>query len=156
MISPQPTLRYLYSAVTLLMGWCCLTAGRASAECGDYVTLTNTPHHSPHEGRQASTHNPSNSSQHPLQHPIVDGSAEVGTPVPFELPCHGPGCSRLPAREFPPLVPVSPVSSRAKEAAQPVLPFDHGFLASSSFDCDLTSLRPIDRASSVFHPPRLD
>ena len=156
MITPQPTLRSLCSAVTLLMGWCCLTAGRASADCGDYVTITNIPHDSPNEGPQDSTRTPSNSSQYPLQHPMVDGSAGARTPLPFKLPCHGPRCSSSPARELPPLVPVSPVSSRDKEAAQSVLPFDPGFLAGCSFDRDLTSPRPIDRASSVFHPPRPD
>jgi hypothetical protein len=138
---------YLYSSplrgwpvALLLVAWICFTPGQAVAECGDYLTIRNA---SPGSTHHSTTTN--------IDHPIQD---DLGTQSPLKQPCHGPNCSSSPVREFPPLAPITLASTWVKEVAQPFSPLDVEIARAGSFDSDLTSLRPIHRASSVFHPPR--
>src|SRR5262245_34061869 len=137
------------SIPTLLRGWrvalllavACLTPGRASAECGDYVTILNGP--------GASAHQPMPGAN--------DGATpnHENTPSPVKPPCHGPNCSSTPDLPFPPLAPIAPVGTQVKELTghlHPATEADAG--PGRAFDRDTTSARPIRRASSVFHPPQ--
>jgi hypothetical protein len=107
-----------------------LSAGRASAECGDYVTVLTG------QAARSDTGTP----------------GQTETPAPTRPPCHGPNCS---GRDFPPLAPVVPIGPSVKELTQDLAPVgspdpDPG----STFDRDSATGRPIQRAFSVFHPPR--
>jgi hypothetical protein len=118
------------------------SAGRAAAECGDYVTILNGSGSSGHQSGTRSGHD------------AVPGGTP--TPAPAKPPCHGPNCSGSPAREAPPLAPVAPTGTQAKELTQHLGPVNSPDAEpGSAFDRDITSHRPIRRASSVFHPPRL-
>jgi hypothetical protein len=119
-----------------------LTPGRASAECGDYLTIRNSAHDS-HQDQSK---------------PTVDRLALEAFDVSTkrESPCRGPNCSKLPAKEKTPLSPpVIPVSSSVKQVVQysPIADVETG--ADSRLHFDNTFNFPIHRASSIFHPPRL-
>ncbi|HEV3437972.1 MAG TPA: hypothetical protein VG122_11460 [Gemmata sp.] len=141
MTTPHSFLLRSWPAVLLFVVSLGFTPGRAAAECGDYIGIRNAP--------PGSTHHSSTTN---IDRPIPDG---LGTPNPLKQPCHGPNCSSSPVREFPPLAPITPVSTWVKEVAQPFSPLDAEITTAGSLDRDLTSPRPIHRASSVFHPPRL-
>jgi len=107
-----------------------LTQGRASAECGDYVTVVNGP--------TASAHQTTPQEQ-----------------APAKPPCHGPNCSGSPVHEPSPLAPVVPAGSQAKELTQhPGTASASDASPGSALDRESTSARPIRHASAVFHPPR--
>lgn len=131
---PLPSLIRYWRAGLLLAVGIAFTPGRARAECGDYITIHNA---APGSHHSQTTHN------------------NLGERTPFKLPCHGPNCSRSPERQSPPFAPPVVVGSPVKEQAQHVTAIDNDGTSSSSFARDNTSFRPIDRASSVFHPPRL-
>jgi len=129
-----PSLLRGWRAALLLVAAAYATPGRASAGCGDYVTILNDSSGASH-------------------HHVMPAPGEA-TESPAKPPCHGPNCSESPARHFPPVPPV-PVSAPAKE-----LTHSFGSLAGAndrrrSFDRDDSSPRPIRNPSSVFHPPRL-
>jgi hypothetical protein len=141
MISSLSSLLRGWPVVLLLVAWFGFTPGLALAECGYYLTIRNAP--------LGSTHHPSTTS---ADHPIPD---DVGTPSPLKRPCNGPNCSSSPVREFPPLAPITPASASVKEVAQSFSTLDVEVNSAGSFGCGLICPRPIHRASSVFHPPRL-
>lgn len=119
-----------WQAALLLVAVACASPGRAAAECGDHVVILT---------------NPTNQ----------DGHATPATAdVPPKAPCSGPNCSRPPERPAPPLAPVSVSGPHGKEAAPLLGAVEPPDLAPSSRAADLTSPRPIRRATSVFHPPR--
>jgi hypothetical protein len=122
-------------AAVLLVAAACATPDRASAECGDYVTILNAP--------AGSTHS-------------MPATTETGeTPAPMRTPCRGPNCQGAPVRDFPPLTPVSPVGSQVKEQAQCLDAVDRAESQREILDRDSSSSRPIHRPTSIFHPPRL-
>lgn len=136
----RSTLSLMYRArVALLLGVVvCLSAGRAEA-CGEAFF-------------KVAYANPNGANQSMVPH-----QGEHSAPgAPGDRPCHGPNCSGSPTPNTPPVSSVPASSSTAKETARQ--------LANDSDDCDsqrslftrdTTSRRPINRASSVFHPPRL-
>jgi hypothetical protein len=131
-----PLLVRRWRAVLLLVAAFVLTQGRASAECGDYITIRHAAHgRSPHESM-----------------PVT--SNDFKDSVPEKLPCHGPNCSRSPGRNLPPLAPVAPVISLAKDLVQSIKPINET-TPHSTLARDFTSTLPIDRPSPIFHPPRL-
>jgi hypothetical protein len=122
-----------WRAALLLAAAACATPGRASAGCGDYVTILNDS---------------SGASHHAM--PAPEGATES----PAKPPCHGPHCSRSPSRDSPPVPPPAPVSAPAQE-------FTHRLAAPSgaddphgSFGRDDSSPRPVRNPTSIFHPPR--
>lgn len=134
-----PSLVHTWRAALPLVAVVLLSPGRATAECGDYVTIRNAPAGSVH-------HVPSDA---PNAVPVAE------TPTPAKRPCHGPNCSGSPVREAPPMAPVAPAGPRAKELVR-LLDFIHGpdTDPGSGFDRDTTSPRPVSRADAIFHPPR--
>jgi hypothetical protein len=131
MATSLPPLVRGWRAALLLVVVACASPGRATASCGDHVTILNDP---------------AGAAEHATK---ADG------PAPFRLPCRGPNCSGAPRREAPPLAPVAPAGAQVKEFAEVVACGDQPEGGSSPFARDDTSPRPIDRPSSVFHPPRL-
>ncbi len=132
-----PSLTRGYRAALLLVVVACLSPGRVSAECGDYVTILNVPSGETH---QQASH---------------ESGATDSHQSPARPPCHGPNCSGSPTREFPPIPPAPVTSNPVKEAVRHAGASDAADASPSAFDRDTTSLRPIRRAASVFHPPRL-
>jgi hypothetical protein len=109
----------------------CASPDRATAGCGDYVTILN--------GTSAGSHQ--------------DGPTEPGGPQ--KAPCQGPNCSGDPVRHQAPLAPAAPVAPQVKEVAGTI----DGPASEASLrfllHIDSSSARPISRPSSVFHPPRI-
>jgi hypothetical protein len=130
-------------AALLLVAVVCASSGRASAECGDYVTIL-SPSATCSDGRAA-----------PVLFTPVNGTAESPAlpAAPRKGPCSGPNCSGAPERQPAPLAPVTTAGPQGKEVAQ-VLGSDEQSEGACTRVCDSTSSRPIRRASSVFHPPR--
>jgi hypothetical protein len=130
-----------WRAVLPLFAVVLLSPGRASAECGDYITI------------RGSTSNTQ------LSHsmPFVDrmGLYEVGFSIPIKKPCQGPNCSSSPQRESPPITPVFPVSARVKELVKQAELTDDTPARNSSLLGDDFAQKPIDRAFSIYHPPRV-
>jgi hypothetical protein len=118
----------------LLVVVACASPQRAAAECGDYVTILNAPPGSAHHAMPASPDS---------------GDA------PARAPCHGPNCQGAPVKHYPPLAPAAPVGPQAKEQAQYLESVGDADAPPAPFDRDSSSPRPVKRASSVFHPPRL-
>ena len=100
-------------------------AGKASAGCGDHVVILKS-----------------------------GGESNADEPTPTKPPCHGPHCSAGPAAPTPPPVTsgVLPLST-AKELFTPIS-VDPPTAPPVGFTFEFASPRPIDRASSIFHPPR--
>ena len=95
MLSPLTSLFRGWRAALLLVVVACATPGRATAECGDHVTVlngqaTNALHATP---------------------------APVGTPASPKVPCSGPNCSRLPDRPAPLPAPAPVSGPHGKELA---------------------------------------
>src|SRR5262245_47042971 len=132
---PSSLLRGWWAAL-LLAAAACLTPGRASAECGDYVTIRNGP-------------------ADPAHHATTRDATPQPDQAPARPPCHGPNCSSAPARDPSPLPPVAPTGLQPKELTQhPAAAADPDAGPGSALDRDPSSARPVRRASSVFHPPR--
>jgi hypothetical protein len=133
----------LRSLLTLVRGWraalllvvvACASPSRASAECGSHVIILN----SSAVGEQ----------QHAMPTPDE-------MPAAPQLPCSGPNCSRTPDHPTPsPFAPVVTPDSGGKEAAH-TLGMVEPPAGSPSYPESSLSSRPISRASSVFHPPRI-
>lgn len=123
-------------AALLLVAVACFSPGRASAECGDYVTILNAPANHPHAAPQ------------PEHHPATE------PPAPVKPPCHGPNCSGAPNRELPPLAPVATTAPAVKDLARLLGPIDPDSHVRGRFERDHSSPRPVRRPSDVFHPPR--
>ena len=122
-----PSLIRGWLAAMLLVAAACLTPDRASAGCGDHVTILNSSSQSDHQAGQS------------------DQS---------KLPCQGANCSGEPLQHQAPLAPATTVAPQGKEIVQSLLgPSDDEGLR-SLLDRDFSRTHPIRRASSVFHPPR--
>jgi hypothetical protein len=118
-----------WRAGVVLVAVACLAPGRASAGCGDYVTIIDA-------------------SGNPAHNVAAD---DHGTPPP----CQGPNCSGSPVREAPPLAPAAPAGGQPQELTPHPGPAggpDAG--PAATLGRDSTSPRPIRRPSPVFHPPR--
>jgi hypothetical protein len=132
-----------WRGVFLLVAVFALAPDRASAECGDYITI---------HGFAFDKHR-----AHSIL-AVVDFTrleSANGESPPFKRPCHGPNCSSSPARELPPLASVITFGFQLKELVQEPAPIDDETALDSSFDHNNTSLHPIYRTNSIFHPPRL-
>jgi hypothetical protein len=136
----HPLLVRRWRAVLLLFAAFLSTQGRASAECGDYITIRHT------------AHAPKHGDLTPEATPITSNDLEHS--LPEKVPCHGPNCSRSPGHSLPPIAPVAPAISLAKDLDQGIRPVDEATPQSSRAG-DFTSTLPIDRPSPIFHPPRL-
>lgn len=104
------------------------SSGRASAGCGDHVVVLKTAgeRHQPEAGTQ-----------------------------PAKTPCHGPNCSAdRPTDHAPPMTSTVLSVTSAKEVFTPVEPSAQVNTKSRRRPFESSSLSPIDRASSIFHPPR--
>jgi hypothetical protein len=113
-------------ALALLLGVLAAPAA-AQASCGDYVRMG---------GADA-------------PRPATDGKGMPSHPAPG--PCHGPGCDRHPVA---PLAPVT-VSVQVEDWAC-VLRADDSRSSKPTFALrEENTSRPVRRASSVYHPPRL-
>jgi len=136
MRSPLLSLVRGWRAALLLVVVACASPQRAAAECGDYVTILNAP---------------AGSTRHAMPSPADTGE----TRAPARPPCHGPNCQGAPDRHVPPPAPVAPAGPQGKELAQHLDVVDAVEAPPATFDRDTSSPRPVRRASSVFHPPRL-
>lgn len=104
-----------------------LGATRVGAECGDYLMLAGNHRANAHEG---------------------------AAPPPG-LPCHGPQCSQRPETPIAPPVSV-PTQGSTKDQGLPSGACDV-LDGSAEFSHPSSSLgRPIRRAGSIFHPPRVE
>src|SRR5262249_18598818 len=114
-------------------------APRASASCGDYVTMPTDSNHSDPPG-------------HPPAQPVTKPSHPDPAPLPVRAPCRSPGCSDRPA-PFP-----SPLSTPAPDTQ----PRSDGLLSAPFCACDdgddvpleETHCQRIHRVSPIYHPPR--
>jgi hypothetical protein len=116
----------------LLVAGACLTPERASAGCGDHVTILN--------GSAAGEHH---------------AAAPADSTLPTKLPCQGPNCSGEPVRQQAPATPVAPTTPQGKEIAQTLDSLGDDGALPSRLDRDSAGSRPIRRSTSVFHPPRI-
>ena len=125
-----PSLFGDWRAVLLVAAVLCASSGRATAACGEHVTILDAE---------------ANNGVRPASHGGVSG--------PVSQPCHGPNCSGAPERHVPPPAP-APSGPQVKGVASQAEP--SGPLAEQSclLAGDRTSSRPLDAASSIFHPPR--
>src|SRR5262245_60728580 len=125
-----------WRAAVLLVAVACLNTDRASAGCGDYVTILNA---SPNASQQTDGHDGR-----------TDPTDRLESPVPTKPPCHGPNCSGSPSKKPSPLAPPVPVGSRAKELTQPL-----GSICvpqadpAGRVDSGTLSSRPISRPTSI-------
>ena len=133
-----------WRAAVLLVAVACASPNRVRAECGEYVTVlsanTKTCAADRIEGRAT-----------PFAIPTTDTAESPARP---KGPCSGPNCSGRPDHHPTPFAPVPPSGPHAKEVAQLLGAVAPSQGASSRLG-DFISPRPIRRASSVFHPPRL-
>jgi hypothetical protein len=121
-----------WRAAVLLAAVALGSPGTASAACGDYITYPDS-----HKNGHAA----------PMTASEDDAS-------PTQSPCEGRDCGGK-NREFPP-APSAPVSSPTKEQARSFTPSDAtGDGSGTRFARDFDSPRPVRRATSIFHPPRL-
>jgi hypothetical protein len=139
LILSPPLLIRLWRALLLLIAAFALTQGRASAECGDYITIR-------HAARVANQHES-------MPWTVPPTLNDIKNTVPENLPCRGPNCSRSPGQNLPPLAPVAPVISLAKGLIQDIQPIDEA-TQHSPLARDFTFILPINRPFPIFHPPR--
>jgi hypothetical protein len=102
-------------------------AGRADAGCGDHVIILKA----------------------------AGDSLTTDTPAdpPKQTPCHGPNCKSAPVDHAPMPAPAGVQLKPSKDLFVPSeLPAHAGLLLGDPFE--FPSARPIDRATSIFHPPR--
>jgi hypothetical protein len=105
--------------------------GRATAACGDHVTILNAG--------------------------VKDGvsaTPDGGIPVPPRAPCQGPNCSGAPERHAPLPAPAPSSGPQVKDVAHPGEYSEHPAESARLFAGERTLPHPIDVASSIFHPPR--
>jgi len=121
----------------LLVVVACASPGRVSAECGDHVVILNA-----------------NATSQPDRASSPPAAEKTDLPALPKAPCTGPNCSRVPERHSLPFAPVSTSGPQAKEVAQLSALVTSTDCAATSFD-DFISARPVRRATSIFHPPRI-
>ena len=127
MTSPLPLLHPArVSALLAALVVALAWAGNATAGCGDHVVIL----------KPATT-------------------ATADDPPPPKAPCRGPHCSADPADPLPAPVTSGAVSTpTAKEQFTPFSLSPHVDGRSLGRPFEFFSPLPIDRASSIFHPPR--
>jgi hypothetical protein len=128
-LSRNRMVRLPVTALLLAVGFF-VSPGRASAECGDYVTIAGQP-----------------SAHHAMPQAPDDGR-------PGDAPCNGPNCSK---RKDSPVAPVRAPATPTGET-KPIgvtvgadLPPDADGGAWLTLS---TSVRPVRTSTSIFHPPR--
>jgi hypothetical protein len=146
MTFPLESLLRGWRAALLLVAVVCASSGRASAGCGDYVTIL-----------PSNTAGATGTGGCATPVLFIPGNSTPGLPAlppaPPKGPCSGPNCSGAPEQDPAPLAPVTTSGPCTKEVAQVLGPAEPS-VSPSSLVCDCTSPRPIRRGSSVFHPPR--
>jgi hypothetical protein len=112
------------AALTVALAAGMFAPSAAHAECGDYVVYTNGPHAKP-----------------------------MSDDAPRPVPCHGPGCSQIPA---PAPMPQPPTQVRilADEALIAAIGFASEVPDSLPSPFDNPAGEPIRRGSDIYHPPR--
>ena len=111
-----------------------VSPGRASADCGDYVTIAGQP-----------------SAHHAMPPAASDDAKPAEAP---RRPCNSPNCSK---RQDSPITPTrAPVTPTGETKSIDTLfgaylPPDPG---SGQWFTDPTSAQPIRTSLSIFHPPR--
>jgi hypothetical protein len=109
----------------VIIGAGILAPSPANAECGSYIVYTNPAHRS-------------------VDEPMTEHKAPV--------PCHGPGCSQVPAAPIPPAPPTlriqvdDPMIGASGKTSVPP--------SSDRIPADLVSGETVRRPTDVFHPPR--
>lgn len=130
---PKGWTRLLAGAGLTLLVASMFAPDKASAACGDYVTVN---------GRQSAMAN---------HQAAVPGEHQSSLP-PAPCPCRGPNCSQQPNMPFSPSAPVRIVAL-----------LDWAFVFTATFNLhgsgseaigDLASIRPSRRTESIFHPPK--
>jgi hypothetical protein len=135
-----------WRAAPLLLLLACALPSRATAECGDHVTIL-TPSRMAPENRSDL-----NSAEIMLpQSPFL--APRGSNQTPSKAPCSGPNCSRGSKQIPPPIAPASTHGPQVKAAAQILTVVDQPCGPLLGF-VELISLSPISRATLVFHPPR--
>src|SRR5579872_7187317 len=129
-----------WRAILLLAAGVLFAPSRASAECGDYITIIKHGSDSGHT--QANTSHDQSAQHH------------INNSMPPSTPCKGPNCSSSPSHKSTPLAPVVLVTSTAKELTQPSLNSSGDSDTPSKFNRDDIFERPIHHSSTIFHPPR--
>jgi hypothetical protein len=124
-----------WRAAVLLVAVACASPDRASAACGDHVTVL----------APAAAASPDSRETTP------PGAAEL-PPAP-KLPCSGPNCTRAPERNAPPFAPAPTAEPPVKEVLQTLDAVEQSDGSSSRLS-EFTPPFPVGRASSIFHPPR--
>lgn len=128
-MSPPPARPVSRTAGAILLVAACLalSAGTASAGCGDYVRI---------EGQ-------------PAAHETVP--SDTGAPKP---PCHGPGCSLPPVPKGAPLTAPPTVEPGPKELASVAADGALGGANESRAAAPDDDGAPVSRPTDPFHPPR--
>jgi hypothetical protein len=134
----QIPIRNWWGAI-LIVG-ACLAPGRASASCGDYLTINNARSASEHQTPQ-----PTNNQQ-----PGV-----LETPRPIKSPCRGPQCSGIPVHDPAPIAPVTSPTSQAKELTLHTSPTCDSPEPCTRLFSGQPYLPTLLFADAIFHPPRL-
>jgi hypothetical protein len=112
----------------VVVGALTLASGRAPADCGDHVTIL--------DGQTADR--------------VWNGPGTVhDQPKP---PCHGPSCSNQPSTPFAP--PIAPANHFTDVKACPAGAVDQDEGDSRGVAPPESHLAPVDRPTSIFHPPR--
>jgi hypothetical protein len=132
-LSRNRMVRLPVTALLLAVGFF-VSPDRASAECGDYVTIAGKP-----------------SAHHAMPSAPADDAKPTDAP---RTPCNGPNCSK---RQDSPVAPVRAPATPTGEAK----PIGVALGADLPPDADsgawltiMTSVRPVRTATSIFHPPR--
>jgi hypothetical protein len=133
-----------WRAMVLLAAYLVFNSGRASAECGDYITI-HVPALSQDQGHSPQV-TQTNTDLTPNEMPVFPLKKQ---------PCHGPNCSKSPTPNSP-LAPVVPVSTLIKEVPQQRVTESEEGDGTAAFPRDYISELPIRRSSSIYHPPRID
>lgn len=126
----RPTLPFRATGAALVAAAVFLLApGRASAACGDYVTIAGQDYR------------------------VMQSDQTDHNPAVPARPCHGPGCSQRPDTPVAPLTAPVTASAQPKDCtirpAEDDTPAGPGHLIPFS-----SSGRPARSPSAIFHPPR--
>jgi hypothetical protein len=134
--SPDPrVIRTTVAFIAIVVG-IALTSGRASATCGDYISIVGQ--------------SPANYQQDHM--PVTATGESQGDPKESRAPCHGPGCSNSPTDSIPPIT--APIGSEPKDPPAALTGSDSGNGGMSREQYPTSTGRAIRLPNLIFHPPR--